>query len=86
MADDGPMLFHGEPILRDGRIVGRVTSGAFGHTLGRSLGLAYLERREGVDAAFVESGAYEAEIAGDRFPATVSLKPLYDPTGARIRM
>ena len=85
MVEDGPMLFHGEPILRNGRIVGRVTSGAFGHTLGRSLGLAYLERAEGVDAAFVENGAYEAEIAGDRFPATVSLKPLYDPTGARIR-
>ena len=80
-----PMLFHAEPLLRDGRIVGRVTSGAYGHALGRALGLAYVERAEGVDAAFIESGSYEVEIAAERFPARVSLKPLYDPKGERMR-
>ncbi len=80
-----PMLFHAEPLLRDGRIVGRVTSGAYGHALGRALGLAYVERAEGVDAAFIESGSYEVEIAAERFPARVSLKPLYDSKGERIR-
>jgi glycine cleavage system T protein len=81
-----PLLFHNEPILRDGKVVGRITSGSYGHTLGRAVGMGYLERKEGVDNEFVESGRYEVEVATDRHPASVSLKPLYDPKGERIRM
>jgi 4-methylaminobutanoate oxidase (formaldehyde-forming) len=81
-----PLLFHNEPILRDGTVVGRITSGSYGHTLGRAVGMGYLERKEGVDNGFVESGRYEIEIAADIHPARVSLKPLYDPKGERIRM
>lgn len=80
-----PLMFHNEPILRDGKVVGRITSGSYGHTLGRAVGMGYLERKEGVDNAFVESGRYEVEIAAERHPARVSLKPLYDPKGERIR-
>lgn len=86
MENPEPLLFHNEPIVRDGRVIGRITSGSYGHTLGRAIGLGYLERKEGVDSAFVESGRYEVEIAADRHPARVSLKPLYDPKGERIRM
>jgi len=81
-----PLLFHNEPILRDGKVVGRITSGSYGYTLGRAVGMGYLERKEGVDNAFVESGRYEIEIAADLHPARVSLKPLYDPKSERIRM
>ena len=37
-------LYHDEPIWRDGRLVGRTTSGMFGHTLGRPLAMGYVER------------------------------------------
>jgi glycine cleavage system aminomethyltransferase T/glycine/D-amino acid oxidase-like deaminating enzyme len=74
-----------EPILRNGRSVGSLSSAGFGHSLGRAVGMGYVRNPEGVDEAFVESGSYEIEIAGERFTATVSLQPPYDPTSARVR-
>ena len=85
LSDPGPLLFHNEPIWRDDRIVGYITSGVFGHTLGAAIGLGYVNRSEGVDDAFVTSGAYEIEVAGERIPAITSFKPLYDPESERIR-
>jgi heterotetrameric sarcosine oxidase gamma subunit len=81
-----PLIFHNEPILRDGAIVGRVTSGSFGYTLGRAVGIGYLEKADGITPAFIDSGRYEIEIAAERFGARVSTKPFYDPKGERIRM
>ena len=43
LADPEPLLYHGESVLQDGRVVGRVTSGAYGHTLGAAVGLAALD-------------------------------------------
>lgn len=86
LEDPGPILLHDEPIYRDGEIVGRITSGAYGYTLGRSVGMGYLEHPAGVDAAFVNAGSYELELACERFPARASLKPFYDPKGERVRM
>lgn len=86
LMDPAPMLFHNEPIWRDDVLVGHITSGMFGHTIGRSIGLGYVHRDDGADAAFVSSGRYEIEIAGVRQPASVTLRPPYDPTGARIRV
>ena len=42
LSDPEPLLFHGEPILRDGLIVGHLTSGNYGHTLGSAVGLGYV--------------------------------------------
>jgi glycine cleavage system T protein len=83
--DPEPLLYHNEPIWRDGRIVGRITSGAYGHHLGRAVGLGYLHDDLGVDASYVKAGRYEIEVAGVRYAATASLEALYDPKGARIR-
>jgi len=66
----------------DGRYL---TSGSYGHTLGRSVGLGYVRHPDGVDAAFVNSGSYAIEIAGERHAARASLAPLYDPKGERMR-
>ncbi len=83
---DHPLLYHNEPIWRDGRAVGRITSGMFGHTIGRSLGLGYVSNAEGVASAdWVGSGTYEIEVATQRFAAEASLQPFYDPGGARTR-
>ena len=81
-----PMLYHNEPIWRDGRIVGRTTSGMFGHTLGRSLAMGYVENGgEVVTADWISAGHYEIEVATERVPASLSLKSFYDPANIRIK-
>ncbi len=82
--DPDAMLFHDEPIWRDGAHVGRVSSGMFGHTLGAAVGLGWVAATAPVTAEFVRSGSYAVEVAGEHVPATVSLTPCYDPRGERI--
>jgi 4-methylaminobutanoate oxidase (formaldehyde-forming) len=86
LEDPEPLLYHNEPIYRDGVIVGYVTSGMYGHTLGASVGLGYVENPDGVDAAFVNDGSYEIEVVGQRVPAKASLRPMYDPKSERIKV
>jgi 4-methylaminobutanoate oxidase (formaldehyde-forming) len=84
--DPAPLLYHNEPIRRDGVLVGRITSAAYGHTIGRSIGLGYVTREDGpVTEAWLADGRFDLEVALERLPATASLKPPYDPTSARIR-
>ena len=83
--DPEPLLLHDETVYRDGEIVGEITSAAYGHTLGRSAGLAMLDYEAGVDAAWLESGSFEVELAGERVAATPSIAPPYDPKGKRVR-
>ena len=85
LEDPEPMLYHEEPIWREGVRVGRTTSGMYGHTLGGSVGLGYVEHPGGVDHEFMASGNFELEVAGKRFAAAASLRPMYDPTGERIK-
>ncbi len=84
LSDPEPMLYHHEPILRDGEIVGYLTSGAYGHHLGGAVGLGYVPC-EGESASEVLASNYEIDITGTRVAATASLKPLYDPTSSRMR-
>ncbi|MHA1553469.1 MAG: GcvT family protein [Alphaproteobacteria bacterium] len=83
--DPEPLLYHNEPIWRDDRIVGYIRSGMFGHALGKSLGMGYVESDDGIDADFIKSGSYEIEIACQRFAATASLRPFYDPKSERVK-
>ena len=80
-----PLLLGNEPIYRDGVCVGLTTSAAFGHTIGRSVALGYVENEDGVDRSFIESGSYEIELATERHMVKVSLRPPYDPKGLRVR-
>jgi glycine cleavage system T protein len=83
---DEPQLYHNEPIWRDGRLVGRLTSGMFGHTIGFPLGMGYVRNDgEAVTPAWIESGRYELEVASRRVPAVASLQPFYDPKSLRVR-
>jgi 4-methylaminobutanoate oxidase (formaldehyde-forming) len=79
------VLLGRETILRDGAPVGWLTSGGFGHTLGRPIGYGYVRNAEGVTPEWVRSGRYELEVATERVPATLHLGPLYDPESERIR-
>jgi glycine cleavage system T protein len=83
--DPEPLLFHNEAIVREGRIVGTITSGNYGHHLGGAIGLGYVPCQGESEAEMLNS-SYEIEIAGERFPAEASLKPMYDPKAERVRM
>jgi 4-methylaminobutanoate oxidase (formaldehyde-forming) len=86
LADPDPMLFHAEPVLRAGKPVGYVRAASYGHTLGGAVGLAMVDAGgEPVDKAWVEGADWEVEVAGRLVPARASLRPLYDPTMARVR-
>ena len=86
VADPRAVLLGRETIYRDGERVGWLTSGGYGYTIGKAIGYGYVRRDAGVDRAFVLSGRYELEIAGERFPAEVSLSAFYDPSGERIKL
>lgn len=75
-ADATNVFLHGsEPLWRDGQRVGFLKSGAFGHIVGASLGMGYVRNDEGVTASWLKEGRWEVEVAGERYPATVQLKP-----------
>lgn len=79
------LLFGHEPILRDGKPVGYLTSGNYAHTLGAAIGLGYVKCPEGVSAAFVADGDWSIEVGTERVRAKASLRALYDPKGERAR-
>jgi 4-methylaminobutanoate oxidase (formaldehyde-forming) len=84
--DSEPLLLHNEPIWRDGDLVGRISSGMFGHTIGRSVGLGYVRREDGpVTAEWLAAGVYEIEVANERFAGRASFRAPYDPRNERIR-
>ncbi|ACP23103.1 sarcosine dehydrogenase (plasmid) [Sinorhizobium fredii NGR234] len=85
LKDPEPLLFHNEALVRDGKIVSIVTSGNYGHHLGGAIGLGYVPC-DGESEADVLSSSYEIEIAGERFPAEASLRPMYDPKAERTKM
>jgi 4-methylaminobutanoate oxidase (formaldehyde-forming) len=85
LRDPMPMLYHNEAIVRDGRIVGPITSGNYGHHLGGAVGLGYVPCA-GESAEQVLASTYEIEVAGRRFAADASLAPMYDPKAERVRM
>lgn len=79
-----PMLYHNEPICRDGAVVSHLTSGGYGHELGASIGLGYVPAK-GEKPDSLLGSTWEIEIAGRRVAAEASLKPLYDPAGERVK-
>ncbi len=85
LTDPEPLLYHGESVLQDGRLVGRVTSGAYGHTLGAAVGLAGIAGAPDEVDDIVARAAVEVEIAGERAPARLSARAFYDPDGRRLR-
>ena len=85
LEDPEPLLYHNEPIYRNGERVGITTSAMYGHTLGAAVALGYVSNAGGVSDAFIAGGSYSIEAAGRRCNARASLRPLWDPTGARIR-
>lgn len=84
LSDPEPLLFHAEPVLRDGVVVGEVRSASHGWTLGGAVGLAFVGGHGPVTPQWLADGRWEVDVAGTRHPAVVSLRPMYDPTSARV--
>jgi sarcosine dehydrogenase len=74
-----------ETILRNGAFAGYLTSGGYGYTIGRPIGMGYVRNPQGANADYVDSGKYELVVAGETVKAHAHLEPLYDPTGARVK-
>lgn len=83
--DPEPLMFHAEIVHRNGKPVGDVRAASYGFTLGGAVGLTMIEAGEPVDAAYIEGATWEVDIAGTMYPADVSLRPMYDPTSARVK-
>jgi glycine cleavage system aminomethyltransferase T len=84
--DPEPLMFHAEPVFRNGKAIGYVRAASYGFTVGGAVGLMMAEAGEPIDQAYLDAGKWEVEIAGKRHPAVASLKPLYDPEMKRIKI
>ena len=85
--DDPKIVLLGrETIYRNGERVGWLSSGGYGHTIERSIGLGYVRRASGVDRDYLLAGTYELEVATERVPAAIHLGPLYDPRMERVKL
>jgi len=85
VTDPEPLLFHAEVVHRDGRPVGYVRSASYGFTLGGAVGLVMVDAGEPLTQAYLDAGTWEVDIAGRRFPARTSIRPMYDPDMSRVR-
>jgi glycine cleavage system aminomethyltransferase T/glycine/D-amino acid oxidase-like deaminating enzyme len=87
LGDPAAMIWGGELVLRDGVAVGQLTSGAWGETLGTCAGLAYLRHPDGAALTpdLIRSGKYQVNVGGDLYPATVTLRPPFDPSSHRTK-
>ncbi len=79
-----PVLWGSEPILRDGVMVGYTTSGSYGHTVGRAVGMGYVRHREPITNEFLLAGRYEILVNGVREPATLHVKCPVDPERRKV--
>ncbi len=84
LQDAEALLYHNEPILRDGEIIGHLSSGAYGHYLGAAVGMGYVPCKGETREALLESD-YEIEVAGTRVKAKASFTPLYDPKSEKVK-
>jgi 4-methylaminobutanoate oxidase (formaldehyde-forming) len=86
LLDDPEPLMHGNEIIRlDGKPVGYIQVGAYGHTLGAATGIGFAEADAPLTADRVDAGRWEIEIAGRTYAARASLKPMLDPTMERVK-
>ncbi len=87
LEDPEPLLFHAEVVYRGGTPVGYVRAASYAWTLGGSVGLAFVSGGSApVTPEWLAAGQWEVDVAGTRHRAQVSLRPLYDPTSARIKI
>jgi 4-methylaminobutanoate oxidase (formaldehyde-forming) len=85
VADPAAVLVGRETSLRDGAPVGYLASGGWGYTVGRNIGYGYVRNPAGVNEDWLRAGGYALVVAGDEYPATLHLEPLYDTGNTRVK-
>jgi 4-methylaminobutanoate oxidase (formaldehyde-forming) len=83
--DPDVVLLGRETIIRDGEMVGWLSSGGYGYTVAANIGLGYVRNKAGVTEDYLASGDYRLEVAREEVKAKLHMRPLYDPAGARVR-
>ncbi|SFS04930.1 GcvT family protein [Yoonia litorea] len=83
--DPEPLMHGNEVIYCDGQPVGHIQVGAYGHTLGGAVGIGFAETDDPLTAQIVSESQWEIDIAGARYSAKASLKPLFDPAMDKIK-
>ena len=87
LKDPEPLLYHNEAILRDGELIGYLTSGNYGHHLGAAIGLGYVKcKMAGETAQQQLQSSYQIDVAGQLVDADVSFSPMYDPKARQVRL
>lgn len=84
LKDKNRLLYKDEPIWLGDRIVGRLSSGSYGHHLGHAVGLGFVTLGQGLTETNIPEQKYQIEIAGERFDATAHLQAIHDPTSREI--
>jgi len=84
--DPEPLIYHDEPIYRDGELVSANTHGAYSHVFGCSIGMCHLANGAGIDDEWIMAGSYEINVAGRLYPIRIHLEAMYDPESKRVRM
>ncbi len=79
LEDPSERLYHDEPVWHDGELVGRITSGNYGHALGAAIGMGYVPK------ALADAENFTIQVAGRKVRACASRRPLYDPRSERVR-
>jgi 4-methylaminobutanoate oxidase (formaldehyde-forming) len=85
ITDPEPMMYHAEIVYRNGTPVGYVRAASYGFSLGGAVGLAMVESATPITPAWIEEGKWEVDVAGKRWPARASLRPMWDPDMKRIK-
>ena len=83
--DSEHLIYHNEPIFLDDQLVGTITTGTYGHTLGAPLGLGWVTLSDSDLQTNLEERCFEVLVAGRKVRARASQKPLYDPLNQKLR-
>jgi 4-methylaminobutanoate oxidase (formaldehyde-forming) len=86
LADPEPLMFHAEVLLRNGTPAGYIRSASYGFTLGGAVGLAMIDAGEPITRDYLDASEWSVQIGHAVYPATASLRPMYDPGNKRIQM
>ena len=84
LTDPEPLLYHNEPVMRDGEVVGYLSSGVYGHHVGAAMGMGYVPCK-GETVAELLASDFEIDVMGTKVKAEASLKSFYDPKSERVK-
>lgn len=85
LKDPEPLIYHDEPIYRNGELISENTHGAHSHVLGCGIGMCYLKNPDGITDQWIMDGSYEIEVEDQRVPIEIHLKGPYDPQNKRLK-